>query len=45
MFQEPLLLNATVYQNAALGLRLRGTGQVEMNGAWVHGFERPASHI
>jgi tungstate transport system ATP-binding protein len=27
VFQEPLLLNATVYQNAALGLRLRGLGQ------------------
>ena len=24
MFQEPLLVNATVYENAALGLRLRG---------------------
>jgi tungstate transport system ATP-binding protein len=24
VFQEPLLLNATVYQNAALGLKLRG---------------------
>jgi tungstate transport system ATP-binding protein len=26
VFQEPLLLNVTVYQNAALGLRLRGLG-------------------
>ena len=24
VFQEPLLLNATVYENAALGLKLRG---------------------
>jgi tungstate transport system ATP-binding protein len=31
VFQEPLLLNATVYQNAALGLRLRGvsSGEIE----------------
>jgi tungstate transport system ATP-binding protein len=27
VFQEPLLLNVTVYQNAALGLRLRGLGK------------------
>jgi len=30
VFQEPLLLNATVYQNAALGLRLRGLGNHEI---------------
>jgi tungstate transport system ATP-binding protein len=30
VFQEPLLLNATVYQNAALGLRLRGLGRAEI---------------
>jgi tungstate transport system ATP-binding protein len=27
VFQDPLLLNATVHQNAALGLRLRGMGR------------------
>jgi tungstate transport system ATP-binding protein len=31
VFQEPLLLNATVYQNAALGLKLRGMSQVEID--------------
>jgi len=30
VFQEPLLLNNTVYQNAALGLRLRGLGRSEI---------------
>ena len=30
VFQEPLLLNATVYQNAALGLNLRGPGSREI---------------
>ena len=30
VFQEPLLLNASVYQNAALGLRLRGSGSREI---------------
>ena len=30
VFQEPLLLNATVYQNAALGLKLRGMGEREI---------------
>lgn len=30
VFQEPLLLNATVYQNASLGLRLRGFGAAEI---------------
>ena len=38
VFQEHLLLNATVYQNAALGLRLRGTSQVEIErrlGPWL----------
>ena len=29
VFQEPLLLNATVYQNAALGLKLRGVAERE----------------
>jgi tungstate transport system ATP-binding protein len=27
VFQEPLLLNTTVYENAALGLKLRGVGR------------------
>jgi tungstate transport system ATP-binding protein len=31
VFQEPLLLNATVYQNAALGLKLRGFGRREID--------------
>jgi tungstate transport system ATP-binding protein len=31
VFQEPLLLNATVYQNAALGLKLRGIGRAEID--------------
>lgn len=31
VFQEPLLLNATVYQNAALGLKLRGIGAAEID--------------
>ena len=30
VFQEPLLLNTTVYQNAALGLKLRGFGRGEI---------------
>jgi len=30
VFQEPLLLNATVYQNAALGLKLRGMSAAEI---------------
>jgi tungstate transport system ATP-binding protein len=30
VFQEPLLLNATVYENAALGLKLRGAGGREI---------------
>lgn len=30
VFQEPLLLNASVYENAALGLRLRGLGRAEI---------------
>ena len=30
VFQEPLLLNATVYENAALGLQLRGIGSHEI---------------
>ena len=32
VFQEPLLLNATVYQNAALGLKLRGMSAAEIDG-------------
>jgi tungstate transport system ATP-binding protein len=38
VFQEPLLLNATVHQNAALGLKLRGISQVEIDrrlGLWI----------
>ena len=38
MFQEPLLLNATVHQNAALGLKLRGIGDAEIDrrlGPWL----------
>ena len=31
VFQEPLLLNATVHQNAALGLKLRGLGRAEID--------------
>jgi tungstate transport system ATP-binding protein len=30
VFQEPLLLNTSVYQNAALGLKLRGVSRNEM---------------
>jgi tungstate transport system ATP-binding protein len=30
VFQEPLLLNATVYKNAALGLKLRGMSAAEI---------------
>jgi len=30
VFQEPLLLNASVYENAALGLKLRGLGRAEI---------------
>ena len=38
VFQEPLLLNATVHQNAALGLKLRGIGRAEIDrrlGPWL----------
>jgi tungstate transport system ATP-binding protein len=38
VFQEPLLLNATVHQNAALGLKLRGIGHAEIDrrlGPWL----------
>jgi tungstate transport system ATP-binding protein len=38
VFQEPLLLNATVYQNAALGLKLRGISHGEIDrrlGPWL----------
>ncbi len=30
VFQDPLLLNGTVYQNASLGLKLRGVGEREI---------------
>jgi tungstate transport system ATP-binding protein len=38
VFQEPLLLNATVHQNAALGLKLRGVPSPEIDrrlGSWL----------
>ena len=38
VFQEPLLLNATVYKNAALGLKLRGVNRAEIDrrlGPWL----------
>jgi tungstate transport system ATP-binding protein len=38
VFQEPLLLNATVHQNAALGLKLRGVSRDEIDrrlGPWL----------
>ena len=38
VFQEPLLLNGTVYQNAALGLKLRGLRNAEIAnrlGPWL----------
>ena len=38
VFQEPLLLNATLYQNAALGLKLRGVASPEIDrrlGPWL----------
>jgi tungstate transport system ATP-binding protein len=38
VFQEPLLLNATLHQNAALGLKLRGLGRAEIDrrlGPWL----------
>ena len=38
VFQEPLLLNATVYQNATLGLKLRGISRGEIDrriGPWL----------
>jgi len=38
VFQEPLLLNATVHQNAALGLKLRGISRAEIDrrlGLWL----------
>ena len=41
VFQEPLLLNATVYDNAALGLKLRGTSSAEIDrrlGPWLERF-------
>lgn len=31
VFQEPLLLNTTIYQNAALGLRLRGLSREQID--------------
>lgn len=41
VFQEPLLLNGTVYQNAALGLKLRGLRNAEIAnriGPWLDRF-------
>ena len=41
VFQEPLLLNATVYDNAALGLKLRGMSRAEIDGRlgpWLERF-------
>jgi tungstate transport system ATP-binding protein len=38
VFQEPLLLNATVHQNTALGLKLRGVSRAEIDrrlGPWL----------
>jgi tungstate transport system ATP-binding protein len=40
VFQEPLLLNATVYQNATLGLRLRGFRSSELDRRIVPWLER-----
>ena len=45
VFQEPLLLNATVYQNAALGLKLRGVSRVRSTGVSVRGSSGSASRI
>ncbi len=41
VFQEPLLLNTTVWDNVALGLRLRGIGHDETNASvqtWLERF-------
>ena len=46
VFQEPLLLNASVYQNAALGLKLRGVGRDEMErrlAPWLRAIGHRAS--
>src|SRR5262249_36857300 len=40
IFQEPLLLNATVYHNAALGLKLRGMSAAEIDGRLSPWLER-----
>jgi tungstate transport system ATP-binding protein len=40
VFQEPLLLNATVYQNAALGLKLRGIRAAEIDTRLAPWFEK-----
>ena len=40
VFQDPLLLNATAYQNAALGLKLRGISQVEIDRRLDPWFQR-----
>jgi tungstate transport system ATP-binding protein len=40
VFQEPLLLNATVYQNAALGLKLRGLRRAEIQDRVAPWLER-----
>jgi tungstate transport system ATP-binding protein len=46
VFQEPLLLNATVYENVALGLRLRGLDRRSIERSvrpWLERFE--ISHL
>jgi len=40
VFQEPLLLNGTVYENAALGLKLRGLGRAEVRARLKPWLER-----
>jgi len=40
VFQEPLLLNATVYENSALGLRLRGMSSAEIERRLAPWLER-----
>jgi tungstate transport system ATP-binding protein len=40
VFQEPLLLNATVHENASLGLKLRGMRRVEIDRRLLPWLER-----
>jgi tungstate transport system ATP-binding protein len=40
VFQEPLLLNGTVYQNAGLGLKLRGASRAEIDRCIAPWLER-----